>query len=134
MCERASYARTIAYIIEHVRLVHAPAPEPHHVLVPITQERQPRAVVVRPQRRQEVVRRDPVRACNGIQLPLRAKQESERGRRGRTTHEHPHAVDLEEERRAFAVLVCLFERFLNKLHPPEADALRERVEDSVALY
>ena len=63
MCERASYARTIAYVVEHIRLVHAPAPEPHHVLVPVAQERQPRAVVVRPQRRQEVVRRDPVRAC-----------------------------------------------------------------------
>ena len=53
--------RTVADVVEDVGLVDASAPKPDHVLVPIAEEREPRAVVVRRQSRQEVVRRDPVR-------------------------------------------------------------------------
>ena len=44
-----------------------------------------------------------------------------------TPHEHPDSVDLEQERRALAVLVGLLERLLDELDCPEADALREAI-------
>ena len=45
----------------------------------------------------------------------------------RTSHEDSHAVYLEEERSALAILVCLFQRFLHKLYIPESDPLRSLV-------
>ena len=50
-----------------------------------------------------------------------------------TSHEHPDPVDLEQERRALAVLVGLFERLLDEFDCPEPDALRQAVQERVAL-
>ena len=52
--------RTITYIVKDVGFVYTSAPQPYHVLVPVPQQREPRAVLIFRELSEEVVCWDPI--------------------------------------------------------------------------